>query len=47
MELYKQVHGELEEALGNVENAKLSAEKIRQDMEKDIHGHETSLEAYK
>ncbi|CAD7674909.1 unnamed protein product [Nyctereutes procyonoides] len=47
MELYKQVHGELEEALGNVENAKLSAEKIRQDMEKDIHGHETSIEAYK
>ncbi|CAK7310753.1 Coiled-coil domain-containing protein 178 [Vulpes lagopus] len=47
MELYKQVHGELEEALGNVENAKLSAEKIRHDMEEDIRGHETSIEAYK
>ncbi|XP_045628810.1 coiled-coil domain-containing protein 178, partial [Ursus americanus] len=47
MELYKQVHEELEEAIENVENAKLNAKQIRQNMEKDIHSDEISIEDYK
>uniref|UniRef100_G1L135 Coiled-coil domain containing 178 n=1 Tax=Ailuropoda melanoleuca TaxID=9646 RepID=G1L135_AILME len=47
MELYKQVHEELEEAIENVENAKLNAKQIRQNMEKDIHSDEISIETYK
>ncbi|XP_057554187.1 coiled-coil domain-containing protein 178 [Hippopotamus amphibius kiboko] len=47
MELYKQVHGELEEAIGNLEKAKFKAKQNRIDMEKDIHNDEISIHAYK
>ncbi|XP_054439787.1 coiled-coil domain-containing protein 178 [Pteronotus mesoamericanus] len=47
MELYKQIHGELKEAIENYENTKLKAKQIREEMEKDIHDNETSIETFK
>uniref|UniRef100_A0A8C8WSI5 Coiled-coil domain containing 178 n=1 Tax=Panthera leo TaxID=9689 RepID=A0A8C8WSI5_PANLE len=47
MELYKQIQEELAEAIENYKNAKLKAKQMKQDMEKDIHNDEASLEAYK
>ncbi|XP_042818600.1 coiled-coil domain-containing protein 178 isoform X1 [Panthera tigris] len=47
MELYKQIQEELAEAIENSKNAKLKAKQMKQDMEKDIHNDEASLEAYK
>lgn len=47
MELYKQIHGELEEAIENLKKAKLNAKQNREHMEKDIRDDEISIEAYK
>uniref|UniRef100_A0A8C3X1G5 Coiled-coil domain containing 178 n=1 Tax=Catagonus wagneri TaxID=51154 RepID=A0A8C3X1G5_9CETA len=47
MELYKQIHGELEEAIENLKKVKLNAKQNREHMEKDIHDDEISVEAYK
>uniref|UniRef100_A0A287A194 Coiled-coil domain containing 178 n=1 Tax=Sus scrofa TaxID=9823 RepID=A0A287A194_PIG len=46
MELYKQIHGELEEAIENLKKAKLNAKQNREHMEKDIRDDEISIEAY-
>lgn len=47
MELYKQVHEELKEAIENYENSKLKAKQVREDMEKDILNDKTNIEAHK
>uniref|UniRef100_A0A8C0I3E6 Coiled-coil domain containing 178 n=1 Tax=Balaenoptera musculus TaxID=9771 RepID=A0A8C0I3E6_BALMU len=47
MELYKQVHGECEEAVENLEKVKFKAKQNKIDMEKDIRDDEISIEAYK
>lgn len=47
MELYKQVHGEHEEAVENLEKVKFKAKQSKIDMENDIRGDEITIEAYK
>ncbi|XP_072805151.1 coiled-coil domain-containing protein 178 [Vicugna pacos] len=47
MELYRQVHGELEETIENLKKAKLNAKQIREDMEKDIIKDKISIEGYR
>ncbi|KAG5195596.1 hypothetical protein JEQ12_011891 [Ovis aries] len=47
MEIYKQIHGELLEAIDNLEKAKLRVKQNRIDMERDIHDSEIRVAAYK
>ncbi|XP_030616559.1 coiled-coil domain-containing protein 178 [Delphinapterus leucas] len=47
MELYKQVHGEHEEAVENLEKVKFKAKQTKIDMEKDIRDDEITIETYK
>ncbi|KAF4024948.1 hypothetical protein G4228_016870 [Cervus hanglu yarkandensis] len=47
MEIYKQVHGELLEAIDNLEKAKLRVKQNRIEMERDIRDDEISKVAYK
>uniref|UniRef100_A0A8C6AT72 Coiled-coil domain containing 178 n=1 Tax=Monodon monoceros TaxID=40151 RepID=A0A8C6AT72_MONMO len=47
MELYKQVHGEHEEAVENLEKVKFKAKQSKIDMEKDIRDDEITIETYK
>uniref|UniRef100_A0A8B9YGG4 Coiled-coil domain containing 178 n=1 Tax=Bos mutus grunniens TaxID=30521 RepID=A0A8B9YGG4_BOSMU len=47
MEIYKQVHGELLEAIDNLEKAKLRVKQNRIEMERDIRDDEISMAAYK
>ncbi|XP_059883758.1 coiled-coil domain-containing protein 178 [Delphinus delphis] len=47
MELYKQVHGEHEEAVENLEKVKFKAKQSKIDMENDIRDDEMTIEAYK
>ena len=47
MEIYKQVHGELLEAIDNLEKAKLRVKQNRIEMERDIHDDEIIKVAYK
>ncbi|XP_067557475.1 coiled-coil domain-containing protein 178 [Pseudorca crassidens] len=47
MELYKQVHGEHEEAVENLEKVKFKAKQSKIDMENDIRDDEITIEAYK
>ncbi|XP_004479073.2 coiled-coil domain-containing protein 178 [Dasypus novemcinctus] len=47
MELYKQVHGELEEAIENYKNVRVKAKELKEDMDKDIKIDETSIEMFK
>ncbi|XP_050624055.1 coiled-coil domain-containing protein 178 isoform X5 [Macaca thibetana thibetana] len=47
MDLHRKVCEELEEALEACENARLKAQQIKEEMDKDIHQDEKSIEAYK
>lgn len=47
MEIYKQVHGELLEAIDSLEKAKLRVKQNRIEMERDIRDDEISMAAYK
>ncbi|XP_076991793.1 coiled-coil domain-containing protein 178 isoform X3 [Tamandua tetradactyla] len=47
MELHKQVHGELEEAMEQCKNAEVKAKEIKEHMEADLKSDETSIEVFK
>uniref|UniRef100_A0A2K6N062 Coiled-coil domain containing 178 n=1 Tax=Rhinopithecus bieti TaxID=61621 RepID=A0A2K6N062_RHIBE len=47
MDLHRKVCEELEEALEACENARLKAQQIKEEMDKDIYQDEESIEAYK
>ncbi|KAM7228737.1 hypothetical protein CapIbe_020025 [Capra ibex] len=47
MEIYKQIHGELLEAIDNLEKAKLRVKQNRIEMERDIRDSEIRMAAYK
>ncbi|XP_037364172.1 coiled-coil domain-containing protein 178 [Talpa occidentalis] len=47
MELYRQVHEELERAIEHYGNVKLKAQRIKEEMEKDISYDKIKIEAYK
>uniref|UniRef100_A0A2K5HID0 Coiled-coil domain containing 178 n=1 Tax=Colobus angolensis palliatus TaxID=336983 RepID=A0A2K5HID0_COLAP len=47
MDLHRKVCEELEEALEACENARLKAQQIKEEMDKDIYQDEKSIEAYK
>ncbi|XP_024613713.1 coiled-coil domain-containing protein 178 [Neophocaena asiaeorientalis asiaeorientalis] len=47
MELYKQIHGEYEEAVENLEKVKFKAKQSKIDMENDIRDDEITIETYK
>ncbi|KAL4665908.1 hypothetical protein H8957_012048 [Semnopithecus entellus] len=47
MDLHRKVCEELEEALAACENARLKAQQIKEEMDKDIYQDENTIEAYK
>ncbi|KAG8521639.1 Coiled-coil domain-containing protein 178 [Galemys pyrenaicus] len=47
MDLYRQVHEELEAAMEQYKNVKLNAQRVREEMKKDIYYDEIKVEAYK
>uniref|UniRef100_A0A2I3G391 Coiled-coil domain containing 178 n=1 Tax=Nomascus leucogenys TaxID=61853 RepID=A0A2I3G391_NOMLE len=47
MDLHRKVNEELEEALEACENARLKAQQIKEEMDKDIYQDEKTIEAYK
>ncbi|XP_062933570.1 coiled-coil domain-containing protein 178 [Cynocephalus volans] len=47
MDLYRQVHGELEEALEKLENIKLKTKQIKEEMEEGICNDEMNIKSYK
>ncbi|PNJ80905.1 CCDC178 isoform 2 [Pongo abelii] len=47
MDLHRKVNEELEEALEGCENARLKAQQIKEEMDKDIYQDEKTIEAYK
>ncbi|XP_008588262.1 PREDICTED: coiled-coil domain-containing protein 178, partial [Galeopterus variegatus] len=47
MDLYRQVHGELEEALEKLENIKLKTKQIKEEMEEGIRNDEMNIKAHK
>lgn len=47
MELYRQVHGELQDAIEDCEKLKLKIIQNREEMEKDIENDVKNMEAYK
>ncbi|XP_004684053.1 PREDICTED: coiled-coil domain-containing protein 178 [Condylura cristata] len=47
MELYRQVHGELEAAMEHCKIVKVNAQRVREEMERDIYYDEIKIQAYK
>ncbi|XP_054580429.1 coiled-coil domain-containing protein 178 [Eptesicus fuscus] len=47
MELYRQIHGELQDAIGNCEKMKLKITQNREEMERDIENDVKNIQAYK
>lgn len=47
MELYRQIHGELQDTIGNCEKLKLKITQNREEMERDIENDVKNIQAYK